>query len=200
MTTTNLDTDKLKINLLTVDQYDELLDTENTELYVVNETSDLDDPGNIISSKTYADKGREAVVTQTSEPTSQYTQIWIDPDEDVVYITPASNDMNNISETGSENIVNALTPDLSRASELSQEAGSYIDLTTTGWIFAFLGFDSTLELKRSNVSGSVIMSCMTNEDNKMSDHMLLVKNTRVYVNSRSGSVTLTFYPCKGLAS
>ena len=111
-----------------------------------------------------------------------------------------SNDMNNISETGSENIVNALTPDLSRASELSQEAGSYIDLTTTGWIFAFLGFDSTLELKRSNVSGSVIMSCMTNEDNKMSDHMLLVKNTRVYVNSRSGSVTLTFYPCKGLAS
>lgn len=200
MAETNLNTNKLKINLLTIDQYHSVYDTEDDELYVVNETNDLDDPGNIISSKTYADKGREAVVTQTSEPTSQYTQIWIDPDEEVVYISPANSDMDNITETGSENIVKALTPDLSRATDLSQAAGSYIDLTTSGWIYAYVGGNSSIELKRTNAVGNVILSCTTDEDSKMSDHILLEKNTRLYVNSRSGTVTLTFYPCKGLAT
>lgn len=198
MTVDNHDIKKLKINLLTIDQYNEEQETNTEELYVVNETSDTDDPANILSSKTYADKGREAVVTQTSEPTSQYTQIWIDPDEEVVYITPANADMDNISETGSENVTKSLTPDFSREINFSQAAGSTFTITSTGWLYAFVGVSSTLELKLTNVSGADLMSIATPASSKTSNQILLEENTVVYVNARSGVVSLKFYPCKGL--
>ncbi len=198
MATTNLDTDKLKINLLTINQYDELPDTENSELYVVNETADLDDPGNIIASKTYADKGREAVVRQTTEPTSQYTQIWIDPDEEVVYITPANADMDNITETGSENITKALTPDFSRATSYSETAGQAFTLTKTGWLYVVIGASSAIELKKDNSSGYDLVATAHGVDNKSMNHIFLEKNTTVYVNRRSGTTTILFLPCKGL--
>ena len=91
---TNHNIDKLKINIMSKNDYQDFLDDESTEfnfndLYVVGEypnpLSLLHDPNNVISSKTYADVGREAVVTQNEEPTSPHTQIWIDPDEEVVY-------------------------------------------------------------------------------------------------------------------
>lgn len=198
MVTTNHDIDKLKVNLLTIDQYNSTPVKSETELYVVNETSDLDDPANILSSKTYADKGREAVVTQTTEPISQYTQIWINPDEEVVYITPASVDMDNISETGSENMVGALTPDLTRATGYSQSSGSTFTLTATGWLYAFIGASSSLELKQTSSSGVSLIDITTLAGEKSSESILLEKGTTVYVNARSGTVTLTFYPCKGL--
>lgn len=198
MTTTNLDTDKLKINLLTINQYDELPDTENSELYVVNETSDLDDPGNIIASKTYADVGREAVVSQTTEPTSQYTKIWIDPDEEVVYITPASADMDNISETGSENLINALTPDFSRASSLSLTVGTTYTLTDTGWIYITAESSSAITLRYGTSSGSVLTYLAT-ESQKASDKIFLNKGDVIYTSTKTGTVYIVFYPCKGLA-
>lgn len=190
--------DKIKINLLTIDQYNSTSSTSQNELYVVNETLDVDDPANILSSKTYADRGREAVVTQTTEPTSQYTQIWIDPDEPVVYITPANADMDNISETGSENVVKAITPDFSRATSYSEAAGSTFTLSTTGWLYVFANASSTIELKQNNVSGVDLVNITTPASCKTSDKILLEKDTVVYVNARSGTIVLTFYPCKGL--
>ena len=198
MTATNHDVDKLKVNLLTIDQYNDYDDIENDELYVVNETTDLDDTGNIIASKTYADKGREAVVTQNNEPTSQYTQIWIDPDEDVVYITPANADMDNISETGSENVTAALTPDFTRAVSYSQTTGNTFTLMDTGWLYVFCDASSSIELKRTSLSGLDLVKCTTPAGTNYSTNILLKKDTTVYVNLRSGSVSLTFYPCKGL--
>lgn len=200
MTVDNHDIDKLKINLLTIDQYNQQQQKSQDELYVVNETLDIDDPANIISSKTYADKGREAVVTQTTEPTSQYTQIWIDPDEAVVYITPASADMDNITETGSENLLGALSPDFSRATGYSQAAGSSFELISTGWLCAFVGASSSIDLKQNSSSGVSLMDITTPSGTKTSENIFLEKGTTVYVNSRSGTVTLTFYPCKGLSS
>ena len=197
MVAANHNIDKLKVNLLTIDQYNNTATKSNTELYVVNETSDVDDPANIISSKTYADKGREAVVTQTSEPTSQYTQIWIDPDEEVVYVTPASVDMDNISETGSDNVVKAIVPNFAQATSYSQTSGNSFTVAKTGWLYAFVSVSSSIELKQTGISGVDLISISTDANNKASDHILIESGTTVYVNARSGTVTLTFYPCKG---
>lgn len=193
------DVDKLKINLLTIDQYNNVSTKSNTELYVVNETLDSDDPANILSSKTYADKGREAVVTQTSEPTSQYTQIWINPDEEVVYITPANSDMDNITETGSEKIISALTPDFSRASSLSLSVEGTYTLPSTGWIYAIAEKNSALTLRYGTSSGSILAYLLT-ESQKMSDKVLLNKGDVIYVSEKSGTVYVIFYPCKGLTT
>lgn len=198
MTVGNLDIDKLKINLLTIDQYNEQQETSQNEIYVVNETSDTDDPVNILSSKTYADKGREAVVTQTTEPTSQYTQIWIDPEEPVVYITPANADMDNISETGSNNVIKALTPDFTKATSYSESTGSTFTVSKTGWLYAIVNASSTIELKKDNISGVDLINITTPASSKSSNHILIEADTTVYVNARSGTVSLIFYPCKGL--
>ena len=199
MAVIDFDTDKLKINLLTINQYDELSDTTDSELYVVNETLDKDDPGNIISSKTYADKGREAVVTQNSEPTSQYTQIWINPDEEVVYITPANSDMDNITETGSANIVKALAPDFSKGTNYSQGAGSSFTVSKTGWLYVVYGASSSIEIKLNNASGVDLVDCVSTNNTKGSNHLLLEAGSTLFVNRREGTVYLIFYPCKGIA-
>lgn len=199
MAVIDFDTDKLKINLLTINQYDELPDTEDSELYVVNETLDKDDPGNIISSKTYADKGREAVVTQNSEPTSQYTQIWINPDEEVVYITPANSDMDNITETGSANIVKALAPDFSKGTIYSQGAGSSFTVSKTGWLYVVYGASSSIEIKLNNASGVDLVGCVSTNNTKGSNYLLLEAGSTLFVNRREGTVHLIFYPCKGIA-
>ena len=198
MTVDNHNINNLKINLLTLDQYNNQQETSQDEIYVVNETSDLDDPANILSSKTYADKGREAIVTQTSEPTSQYTQIWINPEEEVVYITPANSDMDNITETGSANIVKALTPDFDSSISYSQSTGNSFTVDDTGWLYVFAGSSSTIELKKTNIAGVDLITIKTSESTKQSNHILIEKNTTVYINERSGSITINFIPCKGL--
>ena len=198
MTVDNHNINNLKINLLTLDQYNNQQETSQDEIYVVNETSDLDDPANILSSKTYADKGREAIVTQTSEPTSQYTQIWINPEEEVVYITPANSDMDNITETGSANIVKALTPDFDSSISYSQSTGNSFTVGATGWLYVFAGSSSTIELKKTNIAGVDLITIKTSESTKQSNHILIEKNTTVYINERSGSITINFIPCKGL--
>lgn len=198
MTVDNHNINNLKINLLTLDQYNNQQETSQDEIYVVNETLDLDDPANILSSKTYADKGREAIVTQTSEPTSQYTQIWINPEEEVVYITPANSDMDNITETGSANIVKALTPDFDSSISYSQSTGNSFTVNDTGWLYVFAGSSSTIELKKTNIAGVDLITIKTSESTKQSNHILIEKNTTVYINERSGSITINFIPCKGL--
>lgn len=205
---TNHNIDKLKINIMSKNDYQDFLDDESTEfnfndLYVVGEypnpLSLLHDPNNVISSKTYADVGREAVVTQNEEPTSPHTKIWIDPDEEVVYITPANADMDNISEIGSNNVLEALAPDFTRGTSYSQGAGSTFTVEQTGWLYVIYGASSGVELKLTNASGVDLVGCVSSSDNKGSNHILIEAGTTVYVNRREGTVVLTFYPCKGLS-
>lgn len=196
MTEIRKPTDNLFINILSKEQFAQEQELDKEELYVVTQnTSDVE--GNALSSKTYADVGRDAVVTQTTEPTSQYTKIWIDPDETVVYITPANADMDNISETGSENVAKALAPDFSKGTVYSQLAGSTFTVPKTGWLYVIYGVSSAIELKQNNVSGADLVSCASTTNTKGSNHILIEKNTVVYVNRREGTVYLTFYPCKG---
>jgi hypothetical protein len=204
----NHDIDKLKINIMSIDDYQNFLDDESTEfsfndLYVVGEYDNplslLHDPNNVISSKTYADVGREAVVTQNEEPTSPHTQIWIDPNEEVVYITPANADMDNITETGSSNIVKALAPDFTRGTIYSQGVGSTFTVEQTGWLYVVYGASSSIEIKLNNASGVDLVGCVSENNTKGSNHLLLEAGTTLFVNRREGTVVLIFYPCKGIA-
>ena len=190
-------TDNLLINILSKEQLAQEQELDKEELYVVTQNNQ-DAEGNAISSKTYADVGREAVVTQNSEPTSQYTQIWIDPDEDVVYITPANADMDNITETGSANIAKALVPDFSKGTSYSQGAGSSFTVPKTGWLYVIYGASSSIELKLNNASGVDLIGCVSTNNTKGTNHLLLEAGTIVYVNRRDGTVYLQFYPCKGI--
>lgn len=194
---TNKHTDNLLINILSKEQLAQEQELDKEELYVVTQNNQ-DAEGNAISSKTYADVGREAVVTQNSEPTSQYTQIWIDPDEEVVYITPANADMDNISETGCANIAKAVSPDFTKGTSYSQGVGSSFTVAKTGWLYVVYGAASAIELKLNNASGIDLVGCATSNDNKGTNHLLLEAGTTVYVNRREGTVILTFYPCKGI--
>lgn len=205
---TNHNIDKLKINIMSLGDYQKFLDDENTEfnfndLYVVGEYSNplslLHDPNNVISSKTYADVGREAVVTQNEEPTSPHTQIWIDPDEEVVYITPANADMDNISEIGSNNVLGALAPDFTKGTSYSQGAGSTFTVEQTGWLYVVYGASSSIEIKLNNASGNDLVGCVAESNTKGSNHLLLEAGTTLFVNRREGTVVLIFYPCKGIA-
>lgn len=193
---TNKSTSNLVINVLSKEQLATQSSLDDSQIYVVTQnTSDTE--GNVVSSKTYADVGRDAVLTQTTEPTSQYTQIWINPNEDVVYISPADADMNNITETGSANITAALAPNFSNGTSYSQAEGQLFTVTSTGWLYVIIGASSAIELKKDNSTGIDLVGCVTTVNNKETNHILLEKNTTVYVNRRSGTVILNFFPCKG---
>jgi len=199
MTTVTEKTDNLFINVLSKEQFAQEQELDKEELYVITQNAQ-DSEGNAISSKTYADVGRDAVVRQSAEPTSPYTQIWINPDEEVVYITPANSDMDNITETGSANLTNALAPDFTRGTSYSQSADSTFTVTAAGWLYVICAASSAIELKKTNVSGVDLVTCETTSSTKQSNHILLESGTIVYVNRREGTVSLVFYPCKGLAS
>ena len=115
--TTNVETSNLGINILSYGDYDNIQSKSNQELYVVkNDASDTD---NAISSRTYADVGRDAVHYGPNPPTSEFAKIWIDTSVDPVLIHPASTDMDNLTATGTANLQSLLTPNFSAGSALS---------------------------------------------------------------------------------
>lgn len=187
---------KLTINILDKDEYDDLSSKDSSQLYVVKE--DSTDSDNALASRTYADVGREAVVSQPSEPTSPNTKIWIDTDDEVVYVTPASNDLDNLTATGNENLLKALTPDYSSAISYSTTAGNTITILSTGWLYIFTDNDSEIVLKKDDSSGIILSNIVTEASTKFVDRILVEKNTTIYVNTRTGTVDLVFYPCKGV--
>lgn len=192
---TDVNTTKLKINILDKDSYDDLSTISNSELYIVKENAN--DTDNSVASRTYADVGRDVVVSQASEPTSPNTKIWIDTDEEVVYITPASNDLDNLTTTGKNNLVSSLTPDYSSAITYSTTYGNTFTTLSAGWLYVFVDNDSEIVLKKDNITGINLTNIVTTST-KSVDKILVEKNTTIYVNTRTGTVDLVFYPCKGV--
>ena len=192
--TTNITTSNLKVNVLGFDEYDDISSKQNSELYVVKQ--DNADTDNAISSRTYADVGRDAVHYGPTAPTSQWAKIWVDTSDDPVLIQPASIDMNNLTATGITNVHKMIAPNFSAATSYSTSEGDTFSTSKSGWLYVIIGTSSAIELKKDSNSGVDLCTLVSSADNKLSDHLFLEKSTTVYVNIRSGTVTLVFYPCK----
>ena len=193
--TTNVETNNLGINILSYGDYDNIQSKSNQELYVVK--NDANDTDNAISSRTYADVGRDAVHYGPTAPTSPYAKIWVDTSDDPVLIQPASIDMNNLSATGIENVQGLITPNFSQITSYSQSVGETFTVQKTGWLYVIYGASSAVELKLNDSTGVDLIGCASDSSNKGTNHILLEKNTVVYVNRREGTVILNFFPCKG---
>lgn len=195
MSITNVTTGNLGINVLGHEEYDTIQNKLTSELYVVkNENSDTD---NSISSRTYADVGRYAVHYGPTAPTSEYAKIWVDTSEDPILITPASVDMNNLSSTGVKNLETLVTPDYSRGTALSLNSGDTYTLPSTGWIYITdLSTGSEIKLLLTDLSGVVLTHLKGLNGEILSDRILLNKNDVIYVDTMSGSMSISFYPCR----
>ena len=191
--TTDVSTTNLGINVLGYSEYDGITTKSNSELYVVKEQNA--DTDNAISSRTYADVGRDAVYYGPNTPTSPYTKIWIDTSDDMVLIQPASINMDNISETGFSNIQSMIAPNFSSASALSFVVGGTYTMPNTGWIYIHASTNSSIKLRYFNNTGSLLTD-ITTIDGKTSDKLFLTKGDVIYTETLSGSVLVTLYPCR----
>lgn len=193
--TTNVETSNLGINILSYGEYDNIQSKSNQELYVVkNDANDID---NAISSRTYADVGRDAVHYGPTAPTSEFTKIWVDTSDDPVLIQPASINMDNLSNVGIENLQGLITPNFSQATTLSLSVGNTYTLTKTGWIYINTNTSSEIQLMYNNSSGVVLTHLKTGTDAIISDKLFMKKGEKIYVDILSGTSSITFYPCKG---
>ena len=191
--TTNVETTNLGINILSHSDYDNIQSKSNRELYIVKENSA--DTDNSISSRTYADVGRDAVYYGPTQPTSPNAKIWIDTSDDTVLIQPASIDMDNISSTGFENIQSMIAPNFAAPISLSLTVTGTYTLPNTGWIYINADTNSEITLRITNNTGAVLTNIL-NVDGKSSDKLFLKKGDVIYTEALSGTVSVTFYPCR----
>jgi hypothetical protein len=191
--TTNVTTGNLGINVLGHEEYDMIQSKLNSELYIVKE--DNSDTDNSISSRTYADVGREAVHYGNSTPTSEYAKIWIDTSEDPILIEPASINMDNISTTGKGNIQSLIAPNLSAGSALALSVSGTYTLPNNGWIYINVSTSSEIKLLNSTSTGNILTHIKTNT-NISSDKLFLKKGDKIYTSILSGTVNVTYYPCR----
>ncbi len=199
---TDVTTTNLKINVLEYQDYDDLDPStiKSDELYVIKDVNAQEEGEQVdyaIASRTYADVGREAVVTQTEEPESKLTQIWIDPSEYVAEIAPADRDLSNLSMTGNDALTAAISPDFSTGTSISSVAGTTYKMAETGWIYCFVGASSNLSLRLNNSTGNQLVSLLAPSNCKMSDKIFLVKDSIVYFEQRVGLCEVIFYPTIG---
>ncbi len=193
--TTDVTTTNLGINILSYGEYDNIQSKSNQELYVVK--NDANDTDNAISSRTYADVGRDAVYYGPTAPTSEFAKIWVDTSDDPVLVQPASIDMNNLSDIGIANLQGLVTPNFSQATALSLSAGGTYTLSKTGWIYIVVEGSSELNLLLTNSSGAVLSHIKTVSGQISSDKLFMKKSEKIYVDTLSGTTSIIFYPCKG---
>ena len=190
-------TTKLNINVLGKSEYDNIINKNKAELYVVKE--DNSDADNAISSRTYADVGRDAIFVGTDTPTSQYTKIWVDTDDQTNFVHPADTDMDNLTPLGQENLKKAITPNFSAGTVVSNVVGETYTVPNTGWIYASIDESSELELFDTNTSGARLIT-LKSYNEKLSDNIMVSKNMTIFVSKRSGTTRITFYPCSGVTN
>ena len=187
-------TTKLNINVLGYTEYDGIITKNPKELYVVKQ--DNSDTDNSISSRSYADVGRDAIYVGNDEPTSQYAKLWVDLDEQTNFVHPADVDMDNLTATGMSNLQKALVPRYSSGVAISNTAGESFTTTAVGWLFVSIDESSEIELFVNNASGAKLVS-LKSYNEKLTDNVLVNKNTVIFINKRSGTTRINFYPCLG---
>ena len=194
--TTDRETTELRINVLGKDEYDDIITKDATQLYVVKE--DNSDTYNSISSRTYADVGRESIYVGGGEqPPSQYTKLWVDLDEETTFVHPADTDMDNLTSTGIENLEKCVAPNFSQGIAISNVVGETYITTATGWVYGNIDTSSELEVCVTSSSGAKLIALKSITE-ILSDSVYVPKGTVLYISKRSGTTSLNFYPCIGV--
>jgi hypothetical protein len=192
-------TTNLSFNILGKDEYKELVDIANDELWIVKEqNSDID---NAIASKTYADVGRESIYIGNTEPTSEHTKIWIDTDtEGTDYILPADIDLSNLTENGKNKILDSILPDYNSAESIASITNELWSVGGNGYIYVSVGENSSIKIRRTNSSGEILtnIDTLSSAVKNISDKIVIEKDEVIYIEKREGNVELIFYPFKGV--
>ena len=104
--------------------------------------------------------------------------------------------MDNLTATGMQNLQKSLVPRYSSGVAISNTVGESFTITSVGWLFVSIDESSEIELFVNNTSGAKLVSLKTYNE-KCSDNVLVNKNTVIFINKRSGTTRINFYPCLG---
>jgi len=189
-------TTNLQINVLSKEQYDSLTTKNLNEIYVVKE--DLNDTDFSVSSRTYADVGRNAVIISNEEPSVEKSKIWINPDGDMAAISPADTDLSNITSVAKTKISSLIVPDYNSGETIDEITGQTFVAPMNGFIYVRVSNGGIIRFKPSESSPVIILELWAGENQSYTTTIMIGKNDSVYIDERSsGTVQLSFYPFKG---
>lgn len=189
-------TTNLQINVLSKEQYDSLTTKNLNEIYVVKE--DSNDTDFSVSSRTYADVGRNAVIISNEEPSVEKSKIWINPDGDMAAISPADTDLSNITGVAKTKISSMIVPDYNSGETIDEITGQTFVAPMNGFIYVRVSNGGIIRFKPSESSPVIILELWAGENQSYTTTIMIGKNDSVYIDERSsGTVQLSFYPFKG---
>lgn len=191
------DVGKLVINVLGLDDYNNIDNKTNDEMYIVKENSIDDD--NAIAGKSYVDTIRKRIYVGSDEPNPSETVIWVDTNDEGVDTGAAANaDLSNLSELGKSALYGFFVPNY----ENKITIGSVVDETWTspdyGYVYVYCRDISDIVIKDKSSLGDKIFSMSTNEGIKNCGHFTISKDDIIYIDERVGDVEIVFYPLKGI--
>lgn len=199
---TNENLDNLIINFLSKEQYDGVEEKSSSELYIVKQ--DSTDSDNAIASKTYADVGRDAVIISTEEPSLEKSKLWINPQEatedDRVFVSPADTDLKNISDNAKKMLETTTIPNFESGITITTTEGNVWTAPSNGYVYGYVGFESSLSLRYKTSTGVRIMGIDTSSNESLSDNIIVGEGQEFYVEERKGTIELAFYPFKGVVN
>lgn len=199
---TPVTTQNLQINILSKDDYDSINDKLQSELYIVKEKDS--DGDYAIASRTYADVGRDAVIISEEAPDITKSRLWINPNdvspEDVVYISPADTDLQNITDVAKTKIETASLPDYESSYSVDLQLGETWKPLTNGYIYCTVKGNSEVTLKYKTSSGPTILSLKSLDGMFVSNSIAVATDSELYVDMIHGSVETMFVPLKGVVN
>lgn len=199
MANTEEKVNNLVINILSKDKYDEVQDKSISELYIVKQ--DENDTDNSVASRTYADVGRDAVIISEEAPSIDKSKLWINPNdvnpEDIVYISPADTDLQNITEKATTKLENITIPNYDSGVNITEITGDIWTASENGYIYINIGYNSYICIKYKTSTGPTLISLQSGESDKTSTILPVGIGQQLYIDDRDGSVEMMFFPFKG---
>lgn len=198
MATKEESVNNLIINILSKDKYD-TEEINSSEIYVVKQ--DESDTDNAIASRTYADVGRDAVIISEEEPDIEKSKLWINPNDvnpdDIVYISPADTDLQNITEKATTKLENITVPNYDSGVNITEITGDIWTASENGYIYINIGYNSYICIKYKTSTGPTLISLQSGDSDKTSTILPIGIGQQLYIDDRDGSVEMMFFPFKG---
>lgn len=198
MATKEESVNNLIINILSKDKYD-TEEINSSEIYVVKQ--DESDTDNAIASRTYADVGRDAVIISEEEPDIEKSKLWINPNDvnpdDIVYISPADTDLQNITEKATTKLENITVPNYDSGVNITEITGDIWTASENGYIYINIGYNSYICIKYKTSTGPTLISLQSGDSDKTSTILPVGNGQQLYIDDRDGSVEMMFFPFKG---
>lgn len=192
----------LVINILSKDKYDEVQDKSISELYIVKQ--DENDTDNSVASRTYADVGRDAVIISEEAPSIDKSKLWINPNDvnpdDIVYISPADTDLQNITEKATTKLENITIPNYDSGVNITETEGNTWTSPENGYVYCNIGYNSSIGIKYKTSSGPTLIKIETGDREGLSSILPVGNGQILYIDDRQGTVDMMFFPIKGVVN